>query len=231
MPSPKVLRSKESLTREESIATTRSNTPESGGHERYSNETTSDKDSSGGEMSPRMRESTIQSFSSLNDPLDSNSFEIDVCPRRKKFNTPEERKLFIEEYKRKYKTELCKNWELRGYCKFGDKCCFAHGRHELKCKSLTHTKYKTKPCKQYYQTGYCPYGQRCQYLHKEALQPNILFTPNEPGPQDPYQVYESLHEINRLCGCEVGLEPILNKLPNRPRLNIFEKVSNQYALN
>ena len=29
--------------------------------------------------------------------------------------------MFVEDYKRKYKTEMCKNWELKGQCKFGDK--------------------------------------------------------------------------------------------------------------
>jgi butyrate response factor 1 len=46
---------------------------------------------------------------------------VSVCPKRKKFNSLEEKKQFVEEYRRKYKTELCKNWELRGTCKFGDK--------------------------------------------------------------------------------------------------------------
>ena len=27
---------------------------------------------------------------------------------------------YIEDYKRKVKTELCKNWELKGACKFGN---------------------------------------------------------------------------------------------------------------
>lgn len=31
----------------------------------------------------------------------------------------------------KYKTEMCKNWLAVGYCSYGNKCRFAHGRNEL----------------------------------------------------------------------------------------------------
>ena len=31
----------------------------------------------------------------------------------------------------KYKTEMCKNWLAVGYCSYGDKCKFAHGKDEL----------------------------------------------------------------------------------------------------
>ena len=30
-------------------------------------------------------------------------------------------------YVKKLKTELCKNWEQKGSCKYGDSCAFAHG--------------------------------------------------------------------------------------------------------
>lgn len=107
-------------------------------------------------------------------------------PKRRFFVTKEEKRHYVEDYKRKIKTELCKNWELKGFCKYGDKvffssflsfmliknkndekCCFAHGREELKEKTHLHSNYKTKPCKQYFFQGYCPYGYRCQYMHNE----------------------------------------------------------------
>jgi len=117
---------------------------------------------------------------------------------------------------------LCKNWELRGTCKFGEKCCFAHGKHELKAKALTHIKYKTKPCKQYHQTGFCPYGQRCQYLHKEALTPNIFFRPLEEKQRQRFYTYDMLNNINVLCATDdADVFTILDCLPQRPRLSIF----------
>ena len=65
----------------------------------------------------------------------------------------------------KFKTELCKNFDLYGQCKWADGCFFAHGRHELKCKAPANQYYKTKPCKHFHHNGYCPYAGRCQYLH------------------------------------------------------------------
>jgi len=204
---------------------TRSNTPDSDSPYTPNSDSRSGKTFSAASLSLSSRAVSSTSTISQDESADLSSFEIDVCPRRKKFNTVEERRLFVEEYKRKHKTELCKNWELRGHCKFGDKCCFAHGRHELKNKTLIHVKYKTKPCKQYHQTGYCPYGQRCQYLHKEAVQPNIFFTPCRAQNRDDSYTYEALHEINRLCGTDIDLDTVLSKLPSRPRLNIFGKIS------
>ena len=34
-----------------------------------------------------------------------------------------------------YKTQVCRNFELNGMCSFGNLCCFAHGKEEL--RSLT----------------------------------------------------------------------------------------------
>jgi hypothetical protein len=201
---------------------TRSNTPE---NEKSSYDNYSDKDST---TDSGLRPSRVLSSSSSMTSVDfseGNSFEIDVCPKRKRFTNPEERRQFVEEYRRKYKTEMCKNWELRGRCKFGDKCCFAHGRDELKAKVLTHVKYKTKPCKQYHQSGYCPYGQRCQYLHKEAIQPNVFCNPAEGCHKPNPQIYEILHEVNRLCSTDVDLKTVLDKFPKRPRLSVFQKIA------
>jgi len=204
---------------------TRSNTPEGNSPSSFSSDAFSDRDLTIDSFSSSSR--TVSSPTTFNagDASDPRTFEIDVCPKRKKFNTVEERRLFVEEYKRKHKTELCKNWELKKVCKFGDKCCFAHGKHELKNKTLTHVKYKTKPCKQYHQTGYCPYGQRCQYLHKEAIQPNIFFTPCQRNSGEESYTYEALHEINKLCGTDSDLETIMSKLPSRPRLGVFGRLA------
>jgi len=212
----------EESLRNTSLLPTRSNTPE---NEKFNNDNYSDRDSTGDSLTYGTRSvSSSSSMTSIDFP-EGNSFEIDVCPKRKKFSNPDERRQFVEEYRRKYKTEMCKNWELRGRCKFGDKCCFAHGRGELKAKVLTHVKYKTKPCKQYHQTGYCPYGQRCQYLHKEAIQPNVFCNPAEGRHKINAQIYDILHDVNRLCSTDVELKVVLDRLPKRPRLSVFEKMA------
>jgi hypothetical protein len=65
-----------------------------------------------------------------------------------------------------YKTQLCLNWEM-GYCEFGEKCAFAHGKVELKQTVQKSNKYKTKRCKQFYAQGFCVYGPRCQFIHEK----------------------------------------------------------------
>lgn len=98
---------------------------------------------------------------------DSENFEFDVRPKRRFFETPQEKRRYVEEYTRKKKTELCKNYELTGMCKFMDACSFAHGQDQLQPKVHLHQKYKTKPCKSFHKQGFCTYGNRCQYTHDE----------------------------------------------------------------
>jgi len=70
----------------------------------------------------------------------------------------------------KYKTEICKNFETKGHCKWEDNCCFAHGKHELRKKTIFNYFYKTKVCKHFHKNGYCPYASRCQYFHFKTFQ-------------------------------------------------------------
>ncbi|XP_055032348.2 mRNA decay activator protein ZFP36L2 [Misgurnus anguillicaudatus] len=64
----------------------------------------------------------------------------------------------------RYKTELCRPFEENGTCKYGEKCQFAHGYHELRNLSR-HPKYKTEPCRTFHTIGFCPYGPRCHFIH------------------------------------------------------------------
>lgn len=70
----------------------------------------------------------------------------------------------------RYKTELCRPFEESGSCKYGDKCQFAHGGHELRTLAR-HPKYKTELCRTYHTTGFCPYGPRCHFIHNEQEDP------------------------------------------------------------
>lgn len=80
-------------------------------------------------------------------------------------NSVNEQKVCAKRASDKYKTELCKNYDYNGHCKWGDACFFAHGKHELKCKVLLSQFYKTKVCKHFHRGGFCPYASRCQYFH------------------------------------------------------------------
>lgn len=66
--------------------------------------------------------------------------------------------------KQLYKTELCESFTTKGFCKYGDKCQFAHGFNELKFKQRANN-FRTKPCINWEKLGYCPYGKRCLFKH------------------------------------------------------------------
>ncbi|CAG5131487.1 unnamed protein product [Candidula unifasciata] len=70
----------------------------------------------------------------------------------------------------RYKTELCRPFEESGSCKYGDKCQFAHGYHELR-NLVRHPKYKTELCRTFHTVGFCPYGPRCHFIHEDEVKP------------------------------------------------------------
>ncbi|KAK0566067.1 hypothetical protein OC861_003429 [Tilletia horrida] len=75
--------------------------------------------------------------------------------------SPNNRKLNL------YKTELCRNWEEKGTCRYGVKCQYAHGEAELR-PVQRHAKYKTEICRTFWRTGSCPYAKRCCFIHTTA---------------------------------------------------------------
>jgi hypothetical protein len=97
----------------------------------------------------------------------------------------------------RYKTELCRPYEESGACKYGDKCQFAHGGHELRSLAR-HPKYKTELCRTFHTIGFCPYGPRCHFIHnaeeariRGAIMPstpqvqpggNMMFMSSRPKP-------------------------------------------------
>jgi hypothetical protein len=118
-----------------------------------------------------------------------------------------------KDFKIKYKTELCKYFEINGYCKYGDKCAYAHGKENLRSKVTNTTAYRTKKCVQFYEQGYCPYGNRCQFAHQ--LKTNIINNPYDRG-----MTYEKILEtISKLENVEN-----IKKLIEKPRLAIFEEI-------
>jgi len=77
-----------------------------------------------------------------------------------------------------YKTELCRSFQETGLCRYGHKCQFAHGHHELR-PVLRHPKYKTEICKTFQNTGACTYGNRCRFIHQtndQGAQPAVWST-------------------------------------------------------
>ncbi|KAI8332177.1 WD40-repeat-containing domain protein [Choanephora cucurbitarum] len=60
--------------------------------------------------------------------------------------------------------EPCRNWSELGYCRYGQKCRYAHGQIELRSTSR-HIRYKTEICRTYHTEGTCSYGVRCAFVH------------------------------------------------------------------
>ncbi|CAG8489262.1 11240_t:CDS:2 [Ambispora gerdemannii] len=84
-------------------------------------------------------------------------------------NSDKSNNIEIEKEQKKatlYKTEMCRNWEEKGTCRYGTKCQFAHAETELR-KVVHHPKYKTEICKTFWQSGTCPYGKRCCFIHND----------------------------------------------------------------
>ncbi|CAG9328510.1 unnamed protein product [Blepharisma stoltei] len=103
------------------------------------------------------------------------------------------------DFKIKYKTERCKNWEA-GICEFGSRCAFAHGDSELRLRGHATKNYKTKKCKQFFELGYCIYGYRCQFKHRD----------NSP-------------DIDAKCSRNGFIE----NMPGNKRLSIFKQLENR----
>ncbi|XP_034042732.1 mRNA decay activator protein ZFP36L2-like isoform X2 [Thalassophryne amazonica] len=69
----------------------------------------------------------------------------------------------------RYKTEVCTSYASTGWCRYAERCQFAHGLSELRLPSY-HPKYKTELCRNYHNTGYCDYGSRCLFVHNPTEQ-------------------------------------------------------------
>lgn len=63
-------------------------------------------------------------------------------------------------YTLKFKTEMCKNFQLQGYCRWANNCSYAHGMDELRQKTHLNTNFRSKICKLFHRQGGCPYGLR-----------------------------------------------------------------------
>ena len=124
-------------------------------------------------------------------------------------------------FRTKWKTEICKYWEMYGQCKYGTNCAFAHGDSELKQRKLSFN-YKTKPCKQFFELGVCSYGVRCQFSHKKE---DYIRQQNEKGIIDTNNNQISYLKIIKefLSGENNNIS---HELIKRPRLKTFENIAN-----
>jgi len=112
---------------------------------------------------------------------------------------------------------------MKGTCRYGDKCSFAHGNEELKGKPNLPAQWKTKPCKMFHATGRCDYGIRCHFVH-------VLPTPNELISIRFAKLGPKIEELTKKN--TIMMKPSYNssnyKTENRPRLPVFSNMKQEY---
>ena len=147
-----------------------------------------------------------------------NSDEKEIHKNNKKKNQKKRQGPFkstAADFKIKYKTELCKYYEINGFCKYGDSCAYAHGKENLRSKITNTTAYRTKKCVQFFEKGYCPYGNRCQFAHQ--ITSNII-----NNPYDRKMTYTKMLET---ISKQENIENIKG-LVIKSRLSVFKEIAN-----
>ena len=187
------------------------------------------KDSQNKEMKNSLEHFDINKKSRKNSSTsnqDNNSTSADLSPEKKEKEKEKEKndikkeekvpfKCEAKDFKIKYKTELCKFYEINGKCKYGDKCAYAHGKENLRSKVTNTTAYRTKKCTQFFEKGYCPYGNRCQFAHQ--LKSNIINNPYDKG-MSYTKIFDIISKMENVAN--------IKKLVEKPRLPIFQEITN-----
>ena len=142
----------------------------------------------------------------------------------------------LNNYRMKWKTEMCKYWEMYGKCKYGNNCAFAHGESELNKRKLSFN-YKTKPCKQFFELGYCSYGIRCQFSHKNSdfirqkkLSDGDIINDNNNKVSYLKIIKEFLADNNKEISHELIIRPRLKTFENITSCTLQESVNNRLKL-
>ncbi|KAK9762580.1 hypothetical protein K7432_011553 [Basidiobolus ranarum] len=96
-----------------------------------------------------------------------------------------------------YKTELCQTFQEVGECRYGVKCQFAHGLHQLR-RIHKHPKHKTKMCRTFWELGRCPYGKRCCFIHHGTAIPAEIGRVSPEGFQIPFEATDKYFPITQV---------------------------------
>ncbi|XP_055842047.1 protein TIS11 isoform X2 [Episyrphus balteatus] len=119
----------------------------------------------------------------------------------------------------RYKTELCRPFEEAGECKYGEKCQFAHGYHELR-NLQRHPKYKTEYCRTFHSVGFCPYGPRCHFVHN-ADEARAMIQQQQQQQQQQQHHQQQIQHQNRINAAFARQNALNNHpLPLSPPLSM-----------
>jgi hypothetical protein len=154
------------------------------------------------------------SLLNLNDSLDDLSSSIESSEKEQ------------NEQQMKYRTELCKFYEINGQCKFGDGCMFAHGKENLREKTAVKSGYKKRACINFFEHGFCMYGNRCQFSHKIIRNDknNRRFSDPQNGTTGDKSWFSYKTLLNDISKGKV--DDYLITTRERKRLEIFRSISN-----
>ena len=145
----------------------------------------------------------------------TNKFEDDYFKNKK--TEKEEEKEKEEQSQKKYRTELCKYFEINGRCKFGDNCIFAHGKENLRENLCKKSGYKKRPCVNFFEKGFCMYGNRCQFSHDIKQ-----FEKDENEKKENNFSYKLFFkELNMILNDDSKKD--IERIKERPRLKVFKK--------
>ena len=95
----------------------------------------------------------------------SNNIPTKIKMKKKAFEPVDKNK--EKELDPKYKTELCKTFEEKKMCPYGNSCRFAHGKSDLLSAEEENPKFRVKICNSFNNDGICMYGQRCHFKHEK----------------------------------------------------------------
>ena len=149
----------------------------------------------------------------------TNKFEEDYFKNKKteKEEEKEKEKEKEEQSQKKYRTELCKYFEINGRCKFGDNCIFAHGKENLRENLCKKSGYKKRPCVNFFEKGFCMYGNRCQFSHDIKQ-----FEKEENEKKENNFSYKLFFkELNMILNDDSKKD--IERIKERPRLKVFKK--------
>ena len=161
----------------------------------------------------------LDSFSWIQNSLKkfTNKFEDDYFKNKKTEKEEEEEKEKEEQSQKKYRTELCKYFEINGRCKFGDNCIFAHGKENLRENLCKKSGYKKRPCVNFFEKGFCMYGNRCQFSHDIKQ-----FEKDEnENKKNNFSYKLFFKELNMNLNDESKKD--IERIKERPRLKVFKK--------
>ena len=149
----------------------------------------------------------------------------------------------------RYKTVLCKHFDSPQGCSYGEKCQFAHGKHELRfldnkispnfSNKVTSNQrnalnYKIVKCKNWEKDGTCKYGGHCTFAHgsKDLRNRSDNLIKMQPGTGMMVQPFMmnmqnvmKMGQMNQLQGVDLGFSPLMMGMGVHPNNELQKQIN------